>query len=318
MNKIFSVKNLLTAKSTFWLTFSVLTILMIVLTLDSGISGDEPVHYQHSEYVNSYFSSGKADTTALHTPITNLKYYGQLFDNVSYSINDILDADKPYVNRHILNSVAGALLLLFTGLIAIYLGGYQAGILALLFMFLSPRILGHSFNNLKDIPFALGYAVAIWGTLKSMIIFPRLRILPFLGICLGIALALGIRAGGLILIPIIFLFSFLNWLQNYSAKNLLKSPAFSSGLKLAGLLLLSAFIAYGLGILYWPYALQNPLKNPIESLKMMTHYEVSIRTVFNGEWYWSEKLPWFYGIKWIIISNPIVVLAGFVLQFAFL
>ena len=318
MNKIFSVKNLLTAKSMFWLIFAVLLILMVNLSLDSGISGDEPVHYQHSEYVNSYFSSGKTDTSALNTPVTNLKYYGQLFDNISHSINQFLNADKPYVNRHILNSLAGALLILFTGLIAIHLGGYPAGILALLFMFLSPRILGHSFNNLKDIPFALGYTVAIWGTVKSMGDFPRLKFLPFLGICLGVALAFGIRAGGLILIPIVFLFSFLNCLQYYSVKNLLKRPALPSELKLAGILLFCVSTAYVLGILYWPYALQNPLKNPVESLKMMTHYEVSIRTVFNGKWYWSEKLPWFYGIKWIIISNPIVVLAGFVLQFIFI
>lgn len=291
---------------------------MVILSLDSGISGDEPVHYQHSGYVNSYYSSDKSDISALNTPVTNLKYYGQLFDNISHSLNQFLDADTPYVNRHVLNSIAGALLILFTGLITIQLAGYPAGILALLFMFFSPRILGHSFNNLKDIPFALGYVIAIWGTLKSMINFPRLRFFPFLGICLGIALAFGIRAGGLILIPIVFLFSFLNWVQNYSAKDLLKSTAFLSGLRLAGILLVCVIVAYVLGILYWPYALQNPFKNPIESLKMMTHYEVSIRTVFNGEWYWSEKLPWFYGIKWIIISNPIIILAGFVIQFIFI
>jgi len=270
MNKILSVNSFLTAKSIFWLTFTALLILMVGLSINSGISGDEPVHYQQSGYVSSYFSSDKTDTAALNTPVTNLKYYGQLFDNISYSLNEFLDAEKPYVNRHILNSLAGAILVLFTGLIAIQLGGYPAGILALLFMFFSPRILGHAFKNLKDIPFALGYTMAIWGTLKSIIDFPKLKFMPFLGICLGISLAFGIRAGGLILLPIVLLFSFLNYLHCYSIRDILKISSLTSGIKLLGILMICILLSYILGILFWPFALQNPLKHPVESLSMMT------------------------------------------------
>lgn len=293
-------------------------IILLILSLNAGISGDEPVHYQHSEYVNNYFSSGKTDLAALNTPETHLKYYGQVFDNISYSLNSLLNTSSPYTVRHILNALTGFFLILFSSLIAVALGGYRTGILTALLLFLSPRILGHSLNNLKDIPFALGYIMTIWGLVKSMQHFPKIRFSPLLAIALGFGIAFGTRAGGLILIPLTLLFTLLNWLSITDLKKLSSITTWIPGIKLFGVLMLALFAGYILGILYWPYALQDPVKNPLEALKMMTHYEVSIRQVFNGEWIWSENLPWFYGIKWVLISSPIIILAGFVIHFMFI
>ncbi|MCK5822071.1 MAG: hypothetical protein KAH17_09290, partial [Bacteroidales bacterium] len=314
MIRLKSIYDLLSAKKVFCLVLGLMFFLLVFLSLDAGISGDEPVHYQHSEYVNKYFSSGKTDLSALNTPETHLKYYGQVFDNISYSINSLLNTTSPYTVRHILNAFSGFLLILFSGLIAVSLGGYQAGLLTALLLFLSPKILGHSLNNLKDIPFAMGYVMAIWGLIKSMQLFPKIRLFPLLVIALGLGAAFGTRAGGLILIPIVLLFSFLNWLSKTKLKELVLLKTWLPGIKLLGALLLALVFGYIAGILFWPYALQDPIRNPFEALSVMTHYEVSIRQVFSGEWVWSEKLPWYYGIKWILISSPIIILAGFVLH----
>lgn len=306
-----------TVRAIYLLTIGLMLFLLLFLSLNAGISGDEPVHYQHSEYVSNYFSSGKTDLAAINTPDTHLKYYGQVFDNISYSLNSLLNTSSPYTVRHIMNALTGFLLILFSSLIAVALRGYRTGILTALLLFLSPRILGHSLNNLKDIPFALGYIMTIWGLVKSMQLFPKIRLAPMLAIAFGFGIAFGTRAGGLILIPIVLLFSFLNWLSVTKLKEWTLFNSWRPGIKLFGALMLAIVVGYTLGVLYWPYALLDPLRNPLEALKMMTHYEVSIRQVFNGEWVWSEKLPWYYGGKWILISSPVAILAGFVIHFIF-
>lgn len=306
-----SIRALLTQRNIFWLTLFCMVISLLALSLDAGISGDEPVHYAHAEMVNNYYLTEHSDTSSLYTPETNLSYYGQVFDNISQAINQATNSKHPYQNRHLINALLGFLLILFTSLITKDLGGYSAATLTALFMFFSPRILGHSLNNMKDIPFALGYMLSIWGLVKSMIDYPKIKWPNLLAISIGLAIAFGTRAGGLVLIPVILFFSFLNWL-NYFLHSFREIKTWINGSILLACLLASLLLGYLLGVLYWPFALQDIVHNPLKALSMMTHYEVSIRTVFNGHWLWSEKLPWFYGLKWILISSPLVILLGFV------
>jgi hypothetical protein len=127
-------------------------VLLPLLCLDAGISGDEPVHYTQAENVYRYFSTHGKDSSSIDTPITYLKYYGQSIDNFSYLINKTFGFKEPYLTRHIINALAGALTIAFTGFLAAEIAGYGAGILAILFLLISPVFLGHTYNNLKDVP----------------------------------------------------------------------------------------------------------------------------------------------------------------------
>lgn len=66
----------------FWILALILLVLMLLISRDAGISGDEEVHYKQSELVYNYFASHGADKSALDTPETHLQYYGQAFDNL--------------------------------------------------------------------------------------------------------------------------------------------------------------------------------------------------------------------------------------------
>src|SRR5674476_590950 len=70
-------------KYIFYSIAALLLLLMLKGGVDGGISGDEYLHYNQSVYVYDYFASHGRDTTALHTPVTHLKYYGQSFDNLT-------------------------------------------------------------------------------------------------------------------------------------------------------------------------------------------------------------------------------------------
>ena len=282
--------------------------LIPVLSLNSGISGDEPVHYAHAGKVVKFFQSDGKDTAALNTPVTNLKYYGQSFDNLSYRINQLVNPANPYRVRHLLNSLAGALTILFAALLAAEMAGYTAGILTIVFLLLSPVFLGHTFNNLKDIPFALGYVMAIYFLVLFMRRLPRIRLRYLVGIAAGAGLAFSVRAGALFLLPVIVLFITIQaWLTQPRRKKI----RLRFWLVLSFMILFTLSLTWFIGLTDWPWARLDPIVNPLRSLSLMTKYTVSIRQLFDGSLLWSEALPWFYAPKYLLITTPAVVLAGF-------
>ena len=188
-------------KLIFWILAAAIFVAMPLMSLNSGISGDEFVNYEHAGYVYDYYANG--DTTCMHGvkkangEPTHLEYYGQSFDNLTYCINRWFNCDNPFEVRHVLNSLTGACLILVIGLFLVRSCGYRAGILGLLLMFLSPRLIGHSFNNPKDVPFALGYAFTVYQIMLLVQELPKTSIKRLVFIALGIALANSVRIGGL-------------------------------------------------------------------------------------------------------------------------
>jgi tetratricopeptide (TPR) repeat protein len=65
---------------------------------------------------------------------------------------------------------------------------------------------------------------------------------------------------------------------------------------------------YFLGILFWPAGISSCFKKPFESLTTLSAFPVSIKTMFEGEWIWSNNVPWYYIPKYILISSPEIVL----------
>jgi hypothetical protein len=132
-----------------------LLIVMLLMSRNAGISCDDVLHYHQSEAVYNYFATHGADQAALQTPVNHLKYYGQSFDNFVTVLIRWLRIDDVFGFRHLMSSLAGWLTIFITALLAIWLSGYRTGILVILLFAVSPTFLGHTQNNLKDIPFAL-------------------------------------------------------------------------------------------------------------------------------------------------------------------
>jgi len=139
-------KNL---KYIFFITSAILLIMMLLTSRDAGITCDEVLHYNHSVNVYNYFASHGEDISSLNTPETNLKYYGQSFDNLATIITKWFSIDDVYTFRHIMSTFAGWLTIIVTSFFAIWLSGYRAGIITLVLFAVSPTFLGHAHNNLK-------------------------------------------------------------------------------------------------------------------------------------------------------------------------
>jgi len=76
--------------------------------------------------------------------------------------------------------------------------------------------------------------------------------------------------------------------------------------------------AWLLSIILWPFALQAPLSNVLESYRVMAHFPDTFRQVFEGNVEWSDFMPWYYLLKSMAITIPVVVITGFLMFFIFI
>ena len=177
-----------------------------------------------------------------------------------------------------------------------------------------PRVFGQAFGNLKDIPFAAGYLASIYFIVRFIQQLPKVRWSLAIYLALAIAFTNSVRIGGLVLFAYLgagLLLSFI--LKPFLLKHIVSTK--SCFVRLMGQGLVIAAIGYFAGLLFWPFALQNVFQHPLESLKLMEHYKVSIRQVFEGQLLWSTQLPWYYLPKWILISTPGFIFLGLFLKF---
>ncbi|MBQ9587914.1 MAG: tetratricopeptide repeat protein [Bacteroidales bacterium] len=362
---------------------AVLLFLMPMMSRTAGNSGDEDkFQIPQGQFVLNYFRTDGQDTTCMQDAVMlngkeqswNLKYYGCSFDVVTQWINDTFGFEDLARTRHACNALLGWLIVLFGGLIAWRIGGWRAGVFAMLLLFFSPRLLGHSFNNPKDIPLAAGIIMSIYyimmffrqvspisasegkrGAMKTqyeepafsekmtrglaiglfvlaspLIVttaglgFTVLIVAMFVGVLLikdtpkfnpltlfmlslSFALAVSNRIGGLIAVGYMGLWGLL-WLVRY--RKGLDGRVVGKVLLAALLVVSTGFFA---GLRLWPFALQAPIHNSIESFKLMSQFDVQLRQLFEGEMVMSSNLPWYYTPKFMLMTIPVAVMVGWLI-----
>ena len=244
------------------------------------------------------------------------QYYGGLFE----FLNAVLalpfggshEKNLAYHDvRHSLCSIFGWIAILFAGLIAVEIIGWRAGLIVLVFMFLSPRFLGHSMMNPKDLPFATTYAVAFYGIILFLKTLPKPSKKAIIILTVGIAAAINVRIGGILLLTYTFLFlgAWFVWFNFILKKNKNKIKI-GPLVKPLAIIVVGGFLG---GMLFWPFGLIDPLSHPFEALKYMTNFKTNIRQLFEGQQIMSFDLPWYYLSKYILITTPLIIVAGLAL-----
>lgn len=294
-------------KITFWILAAAMLTALLWISRDAGISGDEEVHYLHSEMVYKYFSTMGKDQSSLHTPKTHLQYYGQAFDNMVTILIHWFSIEDIYGFRHLMSSICGWLAIVVTALFAAYLSGYGAAIIVLLLFALSPVFLGHLQNNLKDIPFALAYISSVYYSLKIIFAEGKVHRGDIILLILSIGFAIGIRPGGLLVIFYLGFFMFVKVALDWMKSKALDLQLIKKYLGLFGIIALSGYL---LGLVLWPYGLQNPLLHPWKSYQVMTSFPTTVRQIFEGHFDWSDYHPWYYLPKYMLITIPLITFAG--------
>jgi tetratricopeptide (TPR) repeat protein len=294
-------------KRVFWILLAMIFVYMILSVPLYGITGDEITQWNYGRLVWGYVKSFGADKTILtdnYIVGKNLLYYGGFFDGFSAMLIDIFHPKDEFLVRHYWNALFGFTGILATGMLAKEFRGWLAAIVAVIFIFFTGRYFGEVFNNPKDAPFAATYALALYAMIIWLKNIENLKWKHTILMGLAIALCLSTRIGGLLLAAYLVLFYAVTVWQ----KKMLKSNAFKrSIIHLAVALVVGYFAA----LLWWPYALESPISNPLESLHVMSTYPLFVRMLFEGHRIDTSQVPWYYLPKWLMIGLPLYLLIGF-------
>lgn len=302
-----------TPKLVFWMLAFMSLGLMLWGSFDAGMSGDETYHDTQAAHVYDYYRTfGQDSTAAVVTEDYNLPLYGQVVDNFAYALSQWFGIEDIMQLRHIVNTICGWMGILFTALLAYRIAGrkYLPAILTFLLFVCSPRFLGHSFNNLKDVGLASFTAMSLFYMVVFLQDFPKVKWSTSVMLAVGIGLAMSVRVGGLILMAYFILFCLLRFFQ------MCNRGAFAEG----GMWrTIGRFCLYGIGIflgacllclILWPYAMQAPLHHVFGALLSMNDFEIAIRQLFEGRLQMSTNLPWYYTPKFILMTIPVAVIVG--------
>lgn len=303
----------------FFTLILIASFMMPFLSKDFGMTWDEKQHNDYSQLSYNYLTSFGADSAAVVDSKNNAdfirqayRFYGEQCNVVAAIIYNTFDL-PPFETRHFIISLYGLLGLIFIALSAKELGGWRAGIIAILFTFFNPGWLGNSMNNPTDIPFATGFAMSLYFIIKILKALPKPKFSHLVWLAIGIGIGIGSRVGAFLIIAYLGLFLGVNWLNANRDKTVKASKLI---LPYAKLFLIVAVLGYIFGILLWPYALENPFKNPFLAFKKASDNSFYTNNVelFEGKrLYMLTQAPWYYVVKFLSIGNPIYLLLGFVL-----
>ena len=281
-----------------------------------GPSGDELTHKALGDLSYDYLTSfGKNDSLFRFDPTSGredpalLQNYGPLLEVTSAAIYKNLGTN-PYQTRHLILTLFTFLLFYYCGMAAYKIGGWRAGLIAMLFMLVSPRLLGESFNNPKDPPFAAGYMMAIYGLLCLVSELPRPSWRTVILTMIGVGLAFSIRVGGLLLFPYTIMFVGLALLMKDEWRERLLSFDFAYYKTLILQIVVIFVGAWIIGIMAWPAAWRAPLSQPFHALAIQSSYPTMISILFDGKVISSSEVPWNYNPFYITMTSPTIVIAG--------
>ena len=288
-------------------------------------SGDELTHKALGDLSYDYLTSmGKNDSLFRFDPTSGredpalLQNYGPLLEVVSAAVYKNAGTN-PYQTRHFILTLFTFLLFYYCGMAAYKIGGWRAGLIAMLFMLVSPRILGESFNNPKDPPFAAGYMMAVYGLLCLVSELPRPTWRTAILAMVGIGLAFSVRVGGLLLFPYTIMFVGLALLMKDEWREKLLGFDFAYYKTLILQIVVIFAGAWIIGVMAWPAALHNGIfSQPLHALKVQSQYPTMISILFDGKLIGSNEVPWNYNPFYISATSPTIVVLGFFLGLALL
>ena len=130
------------------------------------------------------------------------------------------------------------------------------------------------------------------------------------GLTLG--LSLGIRVGGFMLIGYLGLFYLLRYLQIVQQQKAWRHSATYLPLAKRYIVQIVSIvaIAYSIMLVFWPWAQLDPFVRPLQALLRFSQFPYDIGTFFEGAYIHSNQVPWYYALKWLLITLPEFLLAG--------
>ncbi len=255
---------------------------------DYGLSVDEAVQRTIGEVNYNFIKSGDSKELLALGDYGEGKYHGPAFEIFLYSAEKLLnlkDSRDIFLMRHGLN-----FLLFFIGVLIFYLLGLKifkshgAALLSAVMLVISPRIFAESFYNSKDLPMLCFCIFACYTTLL-FVERQTIRWAIINAAFCGFAMDIRIMA---LLLPFGALYLYL--MQKHK--------------KIVPLLMfISCTLLFTMA--FWPVLWIDPEYHFIAAFKQMSHFTLSVDTLYMGRIVSGPNLPWHYLPVWILCTTPI-------------
>jgi hypothetical protein len=259
-------------------------------------------HLDIKEVPDSYSSFQRyLNTTSAR--FMNYHYYSGFYPMIQF----ILNKDKSIETYHLLNILFSlGVFIAFYALLYHHYRDQKIAVLGPIFLFLTPRFLGHIPANPKDIPFAVMYFIcctALYFFASSKKVLTKVLVI---GILFG--LAQDLRVAAITLYGIVLLFDTYTY---YFEKR--TSPVESETwgqffIKEIQTLILIGVVALLVSVLTWPYLGINVIPNLQALLKIRTNFPWEYTVVYQGNEMKATHLPGHYLVTWFAITTPLFIL----------
>jgi hypothetical protein len=286
--------------------FFVYLVIGISIYKDYGISWDERWHRQiasvTANYLTAFVMPGfHFQEFASLPPLSEYseKQYGVIFDLPMYVADNLLGYSgtmpEAYYMRHFCTFILFYISVFFFYLIVRNRFESRAlGLIACLFLILSPRIFAESFYG-KDIVFLSLFIISIYFFIRYL---NRKTLMNSILFALATALVVDQRITGIFIPFLAVLVTGIDEMKaDHTFNNLHKRlfPLFTY------LISFSFFM-----VLFWPYLWENPVRNLIDAFVVMNRFPISYPVLYMGSFIKSTEVPWHYIPLWILITTPLM------------
>jgi hypothetical protein len=275
---------------------------MVLLSRDFGATWDERALQGYGEQIWRFYT-GAAPRSSIDFSFGYMRFYGALPDVTSVAIQRLMPEVNPWIVRHAVNSVFGWAGIVVAFLMARHLFGGRAAWLAALFLVSMPRYISESMNNPKDLPFAVAMLAGLYSVVTIAPEYPYLTWRRAAGLAAAVALALNVRAMGLVLLGYAAVGLVVAMLV---ARETRPSRIAATAARFT-LVVVAALIG---GTIFWPWAQEQPLVRPIEAFLGVSTFNWGNPSLYGGQDLAASQLPWHYLPRWLLLTLPPVVVFG--------
>jgi len=282
---------------------------------DYGISSDEPFSRANEavtlKYVAERFApsliKGAANSLPSWVARSSLnewpdRDYGIAFEAPAVALEVILGISNQknvYMFRHLLT-----FLVALSGIFAVHrmverrFSDWRIGLLAALFLVLTPRLFAESFYNSKDVVFMAFFAIAM-NTMIKFVLDPSFRSALLHG--LASAVAIDVRIMAVILPTATVTILIIRLLKR-------ELPIPLTCRAVAGYLAAACIFV----LMMWPWLWSDPIGNIVQAFMNMTKFRWPGEVRYMGRFVLASDLPWHYIPVWISITTPLLYLGLFI------
>lgn len=269
---------------------------------DYGLSYDETRNRNYGIETFEFVFEGKipGDRLALHR-----QTHGPAFEFTLILVEkglELEDTRDIFLMRHILTFLLFCIAMGFFYLLCKHIfQSWKIGLLAIVFLAITPRIFAHTFFNSVDIAFLSLFVISAY-TMVRYLDKKTWRNAFFHAV--ACALVIDIRVIGAIVPVFTILFVAAELAKQRANKKMIRKIGTSLTFYIALLIPLT--------IILWPFLWKDPIGNFVSAVLETSRDPLSWLVFYFGEHIESSEIPWHFTPVWILISTPLLYIGLFI------